>query len=136
MTWIEGISPSHLSVTQVYGFCFSHDGRLLLIEDSGRFGLPGGKPEGKESYEETLRREVREEAQAIIGEVVLLGYQFVEGDRTTLEGAPYAQLRAIAPLQELLPSAVDPASGRMYRRILCPPRVAPRLLGWGDNAQK
>lgn len=43
--WIESEVPIGLEVRQVYGFIFSPDGRILLLEDEGRYSLPGGKPE-------------------------------------------------------------------------------------------
>ena len=35
--WIESKLPRGLEVRQVYGFIFSSDGRILLLEDEGRF---------------------------------------------------------------------------------------------------
>jgi ADP-ribose pyrophosphatase YjhB (NUDIX family) len=130
--WVANAAPELLPVTQVSGFCFDREGQILLIEDAGEFGLPGGTPEKSESYEETLRREVLEEAQVVLDEVKFLGYQLVEGDASLINGRPYAQIRAIARVAQILPSAEDPASGVTFRRLLCPPAVVPGLLGWGN----
>jgi len=57
------------------GLCVTGDGEIVLIsEDGERWDLPGGRPEGHETWEETLRREVREEACATIGHARLLGF--------------------------------------------------------------
>lgn len=86
-------------VRQVYGFCFDGTGRVLLREDAGRYGLPGGKPEHGEDAPAVLARECREESQITIGEPVYLGYQEVTEDGLP----PYAQLRLAARITDFLP---------------------------------
>jgi ADP-ribose pyrophosphatase YjhB (NUDIX family) len=49
-------------------------GVVLISQDGERWGWPGGRPEGDESWEQTLRREILEEACAIVGEARLLGF--------------------------------------------------------------
>lgn len=84
--WIESEVPMGLEVRQVYGFIFSADGRVLLLED------------------------VRENEE-------------------------YAQVRMIALIEHLLPSAPDPSTGRQYRRWWVPPVLANDLLMWGDSGE-
>lgn len=65
-------------------------GRILLLErvDTGGWGLPGGIMEPGESFEETGRREVREETGLEVGDLDLLGlysgaeyyYRYPNGD--------------------------------------------------------
>ena len=56
-------------------FCVTADERVVLISDDGqRWGWPGGRPEGAESWEQTLRREVMEEACAAVVDARLLGF--------------------------------------------------------------
>lgn len=133
-TWHEGQMPA-LLITQVYAFLFSNDGRILLLEDSGTFTLPGGKPEPGESLEQALSRECMEEAQVIVSDLSLLGYQEVMGDNVHGDGTPYAQLRYIGKIREFLPSAIDPSTGRSYNRVLLPPANAAASLQWGDVGQ-
>lgn len=128
--WITRLPPDALPVMQASGFCFDGHGRLLLIEHKGVFSLPGGKPESSESWEQTLRREVVEEANVLLGDVRLLGYQRVEHDRSVLQGAPYAQIRTVASVTRILPSLPDPASGVTYSRHFCSPESVPGLLRW------
>lgn len=132
MTWHEQEPPASRPVKQVYGYCFNKQGDILLIDDEGVYGLPGGKPEDSESWEETLRREVLEEAQAKVDSITYLGYQLVEGDGDT----PYAQVRMFARVEELFPVAVDPATGRQYRRTFHKLREACRLLSWGESGRR
>jgi hypothetical protein len=57
------------------GICLTADGGLVLISDDGeRWGLPGGRPVEHESWEQTLHREVLEEACAIVVKARLLGF--------------------------------------------------------------
>jgi hypothetical protein len=66
-------------------FCVTDDDGVVLISNDGeRWGWPGGRPEGDESWEQTLRREVLEEACAIVSDARLLG--FCRGACLTGEG--------------------------------------------------
>lgn len=57
------------------GICVTDGGEVVLITPDGkRWGFPGGRPEGNESWEDTLRREVREEACVEVVEAKLLGF--------------------------------------------------------------
>jgi ADP-ribose pyrophosphatase YjhB (NUDIX family) len=56
-------------------FCVTDDDRVVLISNDGeRWGWPGGRPEGDESWEQTLRREVLEETCATVVGARLLGF--------------------------------------------------------------
>jgi 8-oxo-dGTP pyrophosphatase MutT (NUDIX family) len=56
------------------GIC-TVDGNIVLItSDGARWDLPAGRPEGAETWEETLRREMLEEACARVIEGRLLGF--------------------------------------------------------------
>ena len=56
-------------------FCVTADDRVVLISNDGeRWGWPGGRPEGDESWEQTLRREILEETCSIVNHARLLGF--------------------------------------------------------------
>jgi ADP-ribose pyrophosphatase YjhB (NUDIX family) len=56
-------------------FCVTADNCVALISHDGeRWGWPGGRPEGDETWEETLRREVLEEACAVVVNARMLGF--------------------------------------------------------------
>ena|SRR6478672_8552367 len=56
-------------------FCVTDENRVVLISNDGeRWGWPGGRPEGDESWEETLRREILEEACSVIRSARFLGF--------------------------------------------------------------
>jgi len=57
------------------GVCIPDDGQVVLVSPDGeRWSLPGGRPEGNETWEETLHREMLEEACAIVIHARLLGF--------------------------------------------------------------
>lgn len=57
------------------GICVTDNGEVVLITQDGQtWGFPGGRPEGQESWEETMRREVREEACVDVRDARLLGF--------------------------------------------------------------
>lgn len=56
-------------------FCVTGDGCVVLIGNDGeRWGWPGGRPEGGESWKETLYREILEETCARVVDARLLGF--------------------------------------------------------------
>ena len=56
-------------------FCVTADNGVVLISNGRqRWGWPGGRPEGDESWEHTLRREILEETCAVVGAARLLGF--------------------------------------------------------------
>ncbi len=57
------------------GLCLAGgDGVVLISNDGERWGWPGGRPEGDESWEQTLRREVTQETCSIVCSARLLGF--------------------------------------------------------------
>ena len=57
------------------GVCVGPEGELVLVSADGlQWELPAGRPEGEETFEGTLRREVREEACVEVLTARLLGY--------------------------------------------------------------
>lgn len=57
------------------GVCVTETGGVVLISPDGEsWGFPAGRPEGTENWEQTLRREVLEEACAIVTDARLLGF--------------------------------------------------------------
>ena len=59
----------------VNALCVTEDDQVVLISNDGvRWGWPGGRPEGDESWEQTLRREILEEPCSIVSDARLLGF--------------------------------------------------------------
>lgn len=56
-------------------WCVTSGGHVVLISPDGRrWGWPGGRPEAGEDWQQTLRREVLEEACAEVAQARLLGF--------------------------------------------------------------
>ncbi len=57
------------------GICMNGSGEIVLISGDGLlWDFPAGRPEADEDWEQTLRREVLEEACAIVKDARLLGF--------------------------------------------------------------
>jgi 8-oxo-dGTP pyrophosphatase MutT (NUDIX family) len=128
--------PEGLVVKQSWGWLFAPDGRVLTLVNprDGIVSLPGGslEPEDGGDPGAALAREAGEEAQAVIGRPLYLGYLY---DRvgSANGGNECARVRMAAPLHRVGLSVPDPASGRHYRRLLVAPGLAVELLGWGAS---
>jgi 8-oxo-dGTP pyrophosphatase MutT (NUDIX family) len=121
--------PRTLPVRQVYAWVVNEAGHVLLIGMPGGWNLPGGTPEARDGgWEATLRREVLEEADVTLGDVVPLGYQEVRAG----DAAPFAQVRVAARVDEWRDQTPDPDSGLIYPRVWVPLGRAADLLGWGE----
>src|ERR1700674_3029740 len=72
IAWHSPITVPAGKAHGAHGFCVTNDGGVVLISNDGeRWGWPGGRPEGDESWEQTLRREILEETCAIVGDARL-----------------------------------------------------------------
>jgi ADP-ribose pyrophosphatase YjhB (NUDIX family) len=107
------------------GVCVAPDGLVVLISADGlSWDLPAGRTEGAETWEETLRREVREEACARVVAARPLGFA-----RSRCLSGPQQSLvlvrsfwRAEVELDEW-----QPQFEIAHRRLVEPSEVAPLL---------
>jgi hypothetical protein len=75
LSWHAPPTPPDGTPHGAAGICVTDRGKVVLVSQDGkRWELPGGRPEGGETLEETLRREVREEACATVVDARLLGF--------------------------------------------------------------
>ena len=66
--------------------CFTRDGDVVLVRESGSWVFPGGRPEEGEDWRATLDREVLEEACVSVDDATLLGFAKGECVRGEEEG--------------------------------------------------
>ena len=100
--WLEDFDIEDKRYTQVSAYIYNDKNELLIVEDENEWKIPGGHPEKGETKEETLRREVMEEAYVTIKELKYIGaVEVIENDEK------YYQLRYKAKLDEILPFKKD-----------------------------
>ncbi|MEU9613599.1 NUDIX hydrolase [Streptomyces sp. NPDC048209] len=132
----HGPVPERLPVQQAWAWCFVPDGRVVLVADPGPRGalpmLPGGTVESTDATpEDTLHREAAEEAQLTLTDPVRLGWVLDETGEVYGGLGPNARLRLATRVTAIGPTAVDPATGHPFARLLATPAQAAALLGWG-----
>lgn len=121
---LEDLSP----VTQVYGFCFTPEGKLLLIGEHEDWNIPGGKPKEDENPKETLKREVWEEARIKVKDLKPIGYCEVKEGKKEV----YYQLRYFAIIDRINEVRPDPTTGKTYKREFIDPEKFIKWTGkWG-----
>jgi 8-oxo-dGTP pyrophosphatase MutT (NUDIX family) len=124
------LPPEHL-VTQSYGFCFTPEGAVVLVQaDDGFWNLPGGQVEPGERPPDTLAREVAEEACARVTECEYLACQHVWDPQAPDGRTSHYQTRWWARV-ELDPW--QPHYETVQRRAVPPDRVL-SSLSWRSTA--
>jgi ADP-ribose pyrophosphatase YjhB (NUDIX family) len=69
------------------GVCVTPQETIILVRQNNNvWDFPGGRPEGIETWEETLRREMVEEACATVDQALLLGFARAECSSGTERG--------------------------------------------------
>jgi 8-oxo-dGTP diphosphatase len=132
-TWIPTTNvDNYKPVTQVYGICLDKDNKILVIKDK-RWQIPGGTPEKGESFIETLKREMLEEAQVEVDDLVPLGVQEVQypNNPDKKQGDLFYQYRYVARVKKINPMQVDPATGREYERKFVSFDEIDEYVKWG-----
>ena len=107
--------PSDI-ISQVYGVCFWGHQMLIGLGRRDRWALLGGSPESGETWQNTLEREIREEANMRVVSSSPLGYQ----DLTNTSGVRQVQLRAFAFVEPIGPFVADPAGGIKQIKLIDP----------------
>lgn|SRR3989344_371529 len=136
VVWYENTDFSSLkNVKQVYGVLLNEKKEVLIIDTGRNWQLPGGTPKQGESWEQTLIREVKEEASVEIENIIPLGYQMVSEIKNQKKGAPLCQLRFAAKIKKLNKIERDPSTGNMPKRNFIDPKDFLIYCPWGKIGQ-
>ncbi len=129
--WHDNTNFKNLdNVTQVYAFIFNKQGKVCLIKYKGRWGIPGGTPEKEDkSFEDTLKREVQEEADLKIKNIKRVGYiKVIPRDGSKI----HYLLRYTAFVDKINNQTEDPAIGEILERKFIDPKEICKYIGWGN----
>ena len=129
VTWLSPpFLPPRDATTQAMGLCFTADHRVVLVtSDGASWTLPGGSLEQGETPVQALKREVREEACAVVRRSVYLGCQRVDDPGHPQGLTHYYQTRFWARVT-LRP--FERAFETVARRLVEPEHVLEELA-WG-----
>ena len=132
--WIETNDFSGLdNISSVAGFIFD-EGKLCLVDfpKKPNWCLPGGHLEDYDnSFVDCLIREVEEEADLVLKDIMPIGYvkATVKGESEVL---PY-QLRFVARIDKINKQTIDPAEGIIPGRKFIDPKEFVEHTGWGSE---
>ena len=120
-------------VTQVYGVCFC-EGQLLIGFGGHKhdWGLVGGTIEKGETYEQTLKREIREESNMEVLSYKPIGYQ---KSTNTSDGTYVYQLRYACTVKPFGPFVSDPDGGITEIKLIDPKEYT-KYFNWGKIGER
>ena len=133
VSWHPPLTPPDGTPHGAAGVCVTGDGGIVLISPDGEhWGLPGGRPEGRETWEETLRREMLEEACATVVQARLLGYH-----RSACVAGPQVGLVLVRSFwrAEVELAPWEPRFEIPHRRVVAPAEVWDHLALEGYPAR-
>ena len=88
---------------QSYGVCF-YNQKLVIVNNNGKWGLPGGHIEKDETPEIALEREAVEESNMKVIKQIPIGYQVVTNPDSSID----YQLRSFCLVEPIGPFVKDP----------------------------
>ncbi|MDD5289962.1 MAG: NUDIX hydrolase [Patescibacteria group bacterium] len=136
LTWIKTDNPNQFKpCCQIYGIVFDQTGKILLIQEKGKWKIPGGTPEGAETPTETLKRELLEEADIKVKKVMPLGVQRIDhpNNPDKKQGNLFFQYRFVCLVDQLLNQTPDPATGLINPRKFVPAEKVTEYVKWGKT---
>ena len=138
ITWISDQDvEKYQPCRQVYGICFNEKNEILIIKgpDSDKWQIPGGTPEGGETREQTLIREIQEEADVLIKDCTPLGVQQIDhpNNPNKVDGDKFFQYRYICKVDKVLEQTPDPATKITFKRKFVPSQEVTQYVKWGET---
>lgn len=113
---------------QTYAACF-YEGKMVIVYQNSKntWGLVGGSVEKGETFEQTLKREIKEESNMEVLNYLPIGYQKVTDTR---DGSHIYQLRYVCLARPYGPFISDPA-GIITKINLIEPKKVKSFFDWG-----
>ena len=136
--WHDSTDFSSLDdIRQAYGILFDEQGKIIIVRvtPDGRWSLPGGTVEPGEYYEETLVREIMEEADVLVENITPIGYQEIIDIKEGKSIPSHYQLRYVATIKEVLPQTIDPGHGTIPERLFIKPSEFLTYCPWGITGE-
>ena len=136
MEWFDETDFETLeNVVQSYGFIFDDNGHVCVVNCEGkRWSLPGGHPEDyDDNFEDTLIREVDEEADLDIKNIKRIGYFKVIPLTENCELETHHALRYITEVEKIKDQTIDPAVNLIPKREFVHPDKFNEFVNWGEN---
>jgi len=137
MEWSDDTNFEKLkNVIGAQGFVFDDRGRFCIIKLSPKekWLITGGKPEKEDkTYEDTLIREVDEEADLEIKDIRKVGY-IISYKKDNPEKKEYS-LRYVARVKKIKKQTIDPAYNEIPKRKFIFPKDFNKYCGWGENGE-
>ena len=119
-------------ISQIQAVTFVDKDHLVLYKSGrGNYGIPGGGPDGNESWEETLKRETREEIAAKVISCGPLGYIKETMTRTSEVKYLLRYWSLVMLLDEPINDPDDPKRERYIFSI----KEGIEKLNWGSNGE-
>lgn len=120
------------SIQQVQAVCFLNENQVVFYKNiEGRYGNPGGSIEQNESIEETLARELVEEASLKLIKCTPIGYEKV----TNLKTNEISYFLRMVALVELLDEPINDPCNKAIDRIVVNYENAAQTLNWGKKGE-
>jgi len=119
--------------TQSYGICFCDNKLVIVLGHFGakerEWGFPGGRIETGETFEDALKREVKEESNMEVLSFLPIGYQ--KGSREDIDAFSY-QLRYVCKVRPYGEFVADPAGGVITAvKLVDPAEYKKYVVSWG-----
>lgn len=122
-------------VDQVQAICFLNPNEIVFYKNKeGWLGNPGGTIENNESVEETLKRELIEEAQLELVDWKTIGFEEVFYPNKLKPKNKSCFLRVVAKV-ELINSPITDPGGKACGRVVVKTEEASEKLDWGRKGE-
>jgi 8-oxo-dGTP pyrophosphatase MutT (NUDIX family) len=124
------------NIMGVVGFVFDDSGKFCIVKwkRKKKWLVTGGGTEKEDKTpEDTLIREVEEEADLEIKNIQRVGYMILSKKDKPEE--KFYSLRYVARLSKINPQTIDPAYNEITQRKFIFPEEFEKYCGWGENGE-